>query len=270
MKKNLLTLGLFGVLLSQPVMALDLIGHTKSKNPLNVVSEISGTVESVGIETGEQITLGTILATIKAQDFELKVNKQKAKLDLAQADLKIKKSLYGRYQELRKKNSLSQNELDISAADYDSATANVALANIELKEAQLDLESTQINSSINGYVVSRSVENGAWVNQGDLLYQIVNIDVLNVRLLASEFDLGELHVGQEVEVWSEANPQLKIRSIIKRIGVEIDPESFAYPIDVEIKNPEHIFKSGMSIHASTQVSDLTSSITQTDNQLVSQ
>lgn len=270
MKKNLLTLGLFGALLSQPVLALDLIGHTKSKNPLNVVSEISGTIESVGIETGEQIKLGTILATIKAQDFELEVNKQKANLDLAQADLKIKKSLYGRYQELRKKNSLSQNELDISAADYDSATAKVVLAKIELKKAQLDLESTHINSAINGYVVSRSVENGAWVNQGDLLYQIVNIDILNVRLLASEFDIGELHVGQDIEIWSEANPQLKVRSVIKRIGIEIDPESFAYPIEVEIKNPEHIFKPGMSIHASTQVSSLTPVITQSDNLLVSQ
>ncbi len=104
----------------------------------------------------------------------------------------------------------------------------MALAQIELQKAQLDLGSTRISAEMDGYIVNRSVEDGAWVNQGDLLYQVVNIDVLNVRLLASEYDIGKLRVGQEVEVWAEANPDLKVRSQIKRIGVEIDPVTFAY------------------------------------------
>ncbi|MCW8328959.1 efflux RND transporter periplasmic adaptor subunit [Photobacterium sp. SDRW27] len=257
MKKNLLALGVISALVCQPVWAVDLIGHTKSKHPLNVVSEISGKVESAAIETGERVALGAILASVKAQDFELEVRTQKANLELAKADLKIKQSLYERYQELRKKNSLSQNELDIAETDYDSAKATVTLAQIELKKAKLDLENTRINASIEGYVVNRAVESGTWVNQGDLLYQIVNIDRLNVRLLASEFDIGELHVGQAIEVWSEANPQHKVRSTIKRIGVEIDPQSVAYPVEVEIDNLQHLFKPGMSIHATTSIAPST-------------
>ncbi len=251
MKSSLIAIGLTGALLSTSSLAVDLIGHTKSKSMVSVVSEVSGMVESADFETGSIVSVGSVLAEIKAQDFELEISKQKANLALVKADLTIKQSLYNRYNELRNKNSLSQNELDIAAADFDAAKAAVALAQIELQKAQLDLGSTRISAEMDGYIVNRSVEDGAWVNQGDLLYQVVNIDVLNVRLLASEYDIGKLRVGQEVEVWAEANPDLKVRSQIKRIGVEIDPVTFAYPVEVEINNPDHLFKPGMSIHAST-------------------
>ncbi|MEZ8104463.1 efflux RND transporter periplasmic adaptor subunit [Vibrio cortegadensis] len=251
-----LALCLSSALFSQHVLAIDLIGHTKSKQPLNVVSEISGKIETANIEIGEGVIRGKTIANIKAQDFALEVRKQTANLELAKADLTIKTSVYERYKELRQKKSLSQNELDIAQADYQSAKAKVSLAEIELIKAELDLENTQINTSINGYVVNRAVENGTWVSQGDLLYQIVNIDTLNVRLLASEFDISELSIGQPIELWSESNPQSKIQSVIKRIGVEIDPQQFAYPVEVEIDNFQHQFKPGMSIHATTTVTPI--------------
>ncbi len=257
MKKNLFALGLVSTLFTQSALAVDLIGYTKSKSPLDVVADISGIVETVNIETGEQVKSGDTLGTVKTEDFELEVSKEQANLRLAEADLKLKRSLYERYLKLIQKNSLSQNELDIALADFESAKAKVALAKIALEKSQRNLQKTQFNSDINGYVVSRLVEDGSWVTQGDLLYQIVNIDVLTVRLFASEFDIGELKVGLAIEVWAEVNPQLKVQSVIKRIGVEVDPTNFSYPVEVEIENPQHIFKPGMSMHATTAFSSLT-------------
>ncbi|WP_295893658.1 efflux RND transporter periplasmic adaptor subunit [uncultured Vibrio sp.] len=232
--------------------AVELIGKTRSKSPLNVVSEVSGVIEHVNIQVGEFVTQGSRLASIKDQDFEFEVRKQKAKVALSKADLDVKQSVYARYQELRSKQSLSQNELDIAKADFDAAKANLSLAKIDLEKAQLDLANTQINVEIDGYVVVRSVDDGAWVNQGDLLYTVTNIDQLNVRLLASEFDLKALSVGQSIQVWSEAQPAQRIHAQISRISVELDPATFAYFVDVEINNDQHRFKPGMSIHASTE------------------
>ncbi|CAH0525873.1 efflux RND transporter periplasmic adaptor subunit [Vibrio hippocampi] len=232
--------------------AVELIGKTISKNPLNVVSEVSGVIEKVHWQTGDIVTQGNRLATIKDQDFKLEVSKQQANLALMQADWDIKQSVYTRYQKLRSKKSLSQNELDIAKAEFSAAQANLSLAQIELKKAKLDLNNTQVDVAINGYVVERSVDNGTWVNQGDLLYKLTNIDQLNVRLLASEFDLQALAVGQPIQVWSEAQPTQRVNARINRIGVELDPVTFAYFVDVEINNEQHLFKPGMSIHATTE------------------
>lgn len=231
--------------------AADLIGKTISKAPLNVVSEVSGVIEQVNWQVGDIVTQDRRLATIKAQDFKLEVRSQEANLELVRADLDIKQSVYARYQELRSKKSLSQNELDIAKADFAAAKANLSLVKIELEKAQSDLANTQVYAGINGYVVERSVDHGAWVNQGDLLYRLTNIDQLIVRLLASEFDLQELFVGQPILVWSEALPNQRINAKINRIVVELDLTTFAYFVDVEIDNEQHFFKPGMSFHATT-------------------
>ncbi|MDF9401363.1 efflux RND transporter periplasmic adaptor subunit [Vibrio sp. 1180_3] len=251
MNKQLLSCLISAMVFAPNSNAVDLIGKTTSIAPLNVVSEVSGVIEHVNWQTGDMVTQGQKLATIKDQDFKLEVRKQKANLSLVKTDLDIKQSVFARYQELRSKNSLSQNELDIAKADFSAAKAKLSLAQIELEKAQLDLINTQVYASINGYVVERLVDDGTWVNQGDLLYKLTNIDRLNVRLLASEFDLQELSVGQPIQVWSEAQPAQRTHAKINRISVELDLATFAYFVDVEIDNEQHLFKPGMSIHATT-------------------
>lgn len=252
MKKLVLASALCLPIVASNALAIDLIGKTTAKSPVNVVSEISGVISQANWQTGDVVYQGASLATLKNQDFQLAVSKQQANVALVTADLDIKHSIYQRYQELRQKNSLSQHELDVAKANYSAAKASLTLAKIELETAQLDLANTQIQSDIDGYVVSRNVEGGAWVNQGDLLYQIVNIDQLNIRLLASEFDLKDLSIGQPIQVWSEAAPNQKLTATINRIGVELDPTSYAYPVEIEINNAEHTLKPGMSIHATTE------------------
>ncbi|WP_051563865.1 efflux RND transporter periplasmic adaptor subunit [Enterovibrio calviensis] len=252
MKQRLLPCVFCAMAFSSYSHAVDLIGKTISKEPLKVVSQVSGVIEQVSWQTGDIVTQGLRLATINDQDFKLAVRKQNANVALVSADLDIKQSVYTRYQELHAKRNVSQNEVDIATADFAAAKANLLLAQIELEKAQLDLANTRVNVAINGYVVARFVDDGAWVNQGDMLYTLTNIDQLNVRLLASEFDLQDLYVGQPIQLWSEAKPVQRIQAQIIRIGVEPDPTTFAYFVDVEINNAQHLFKPGMSIHATTE------------------
>ncbi len=254
MNKTILTAIIACTIKTPSAMALDLIGQTTSKSPQKIVAEVSGVVENTSVERGDMITAGQTIASIKQHDFVLEVAKQKANLSLAKADLQLKNSIYQRYIELRAKKSISPNELDIAKADYLSAQAQLELAKVELKKAEFDLANTQIQSNIQGHVVARSVESGAWVNQGDLLYTIVNIETLNVELLASEHDLNELKIGQPLELWAESVPGQTLIGKIKRIGVEMDSQTLAYPVEIEIDNPSGIFKPGMSIHASTTIS----------------
>lgn len=233
----------------------ELIGKVVSKHPQNVVSQISGVIVQTHWQVGDKLTRGELLASIKAKDFTLTLKKQQANLALVTADLKIKKSVYHRYQALRGKNSISQHELEVAKANLEAAQASLTLAKTGLEKAQLDVNYTQIHTPIAGYITAQATENGAWVNQGDLLYQLVNIDRINIRLLASEFDLHALTIGQAIQIWAEANPTHKVTTNIKRIGVELDSQLLAYPVEIELDNIDHSFKPGMSIHATTHFQD---------------
>lgn len=253
MKASIIAYCLLTILATAPASAVDLIGQTVSKSPISVVAEVDGVLISAGLEAGEAVSEKQIIAQIQPADFELEVAKQHANVELAQADLKLKKSVFQRYQTLMSKNSLSANELDIAQAEYLNAKARLKLANIELKKAKKDLDDTAIAANIDGYVIARSADIGAWVSQGELLYQLVNTNTLMVRLSASEQDLTGLTVGQKIEFWAETAPKTKIIATIKRIGVEIEPQSMAYPVELEFDNIPTQFKPGMSIHASTQI-----------------
>ena len=238
---------------SPPVLALNLIGNIEVTNVINVVAEISGIVRQAELKVGDSVNQGEKLLSIQSQDFSLEVSKQQANLTLATADLSIKKSIYNRYLRLQQQQSLSQNELDIASTDFDAAKANLQLAQIELEKANLDLARTQITANMNGYISQRSIDNGSWVDRGTPLYQVINIDSLTVRLLASEYEINQLSIGQPIQLWSEANPENKVTSTIKRIGFELTENSFAYPIDIEINNLKHYFKPGMSMHATIEL-----------------
>lgn len=231
--------------------AVDLIGHATAQQSQDIVAQVSGVVDSQPLQIGEPVKTGQQLVALEQSDFELEVRRQVANLQLAQADLKVKKSVYNRYKELRAKKSLSQHDLDISFADYQSAKANLQLAQIDLEQAKDNLAHTKIDSQINGFIVSKNVEHGSWVEKGNLLYNVASVDNIIVRFLASEHDLAELSVGQDLTIWSDTAPENKFNSKIKRIGINLDKNLLAYPVDVEITNSDHIIKPGMSLHATT-------------------
>ena len=231
--------------------AVDLIGHATARQFQDVVAQVSGVVENQPFQLGEPIKKGQPLITLEDSYFDLEVRRQKANLELVKADLKIKSSIHTRYKELRTKGSLSQHELDIALANLQASKANMKLAQIDLEQAIDDFNHTRINSDIDGYVVKRYIEHGSWVEKGTLLYSVAAVDNIIIRLLASEHDLKELSIGQPLMIWSDVNPNIKVKTKIKRIGINLDQTLLAYPVDVELPNSDSLIKPGMSLHAST-------------------
>ncbi|MEZ9653432.1 efflux RND transporter periplasmic adaptor subunit [Vibrio splendidus] len=255
MKTKIIALAaLLGVSTTQVsiAQATELIGHVQGLNKHSVVAEVPGVVEMNNLEVGDAVNQQQILAQIKADDFKFSVNKAKANLELAEADLALRKATYNRYQALIKKNSLSMGELDTARAEFLSAKASVSVAQIDYQQSQVDLDNTQIESIISGYISNKPAQSGAWVSEGDLLYEVVNIDKVTLSFMASEYDLKHFTVGQEVVVWSETSPEIKMQANVQRIGVEM--HNLTYPVLVEITNQGHQFKPGMSVYASTDLS----------------
>ncbi|MDK9738827.1 efflux RND transporter periplasmic adaptor subunit [Vibrio sp. D404a] len=250
MKTELMTL--LVLMSAATTQATELIGHVQGLNKQSVVAEVPGVVEMSDLEVGDTVSQNQQLAHIKADDFQNFVNKAKANLALAKADLALREATYQRYQKLIKKNSLSVGELDTARAEFLSASASVSVAEIDYQQSKIDLESTQINAQLSGYISNKATQSGAWVNEGELLYEVVNIDTVTLSFMASEYDLKDFSVGQEILVWSETHPQHKMEARVQRIGVEM--QNLTYPVFVEIDNQAHSFKPGMSVYASTELS----------------
>ncbi|WP_339386467.1 efflux RND transporter periplasmic adaptor subunit [Vibrio caribbeanicus] len=234
--------------------AIELIGQVSGLNKQSVVAEVNGVIDSAQHQIGHYVEMNQMLATIKDDDFELQASKEEANLALMTAKLKLREATYKRYQKLTQKQSLAVGELDLARSEYLSAKAELSVAKIQHQQANRDLLNTKIESKIAGYISSKSVQSGAWVNKGDLLYEMINIDEVSLIFMASEYDLAAFELGQRVVVWSETESKKKIEAQVSRIGMELESDNGSYPVVIEIDNLNRNFRPGMSVYVSTDLS----------------
>ena len=95
-------------------------------------------------------------------------------------------------------------QVSVAQANFKSALAKVSQAQAALKQAQLDLDRTQIRSSVDGTVSRRSGQVGQQVAPGQALMALVPLN--DVWLVANfkETQMASIRVGQEVDIELDA------------------------------------------------------------------
>ena len=141
---------------------------------VQVGSQISGTIEKLNADFNSKVKAGQVVAQLNQDKFKAAVDQSKANLLAAEANVaKAKVSVEDtqrtlmRSAELRKREFISQSELDAAQTSYDAAVgqlevnkAQVAQAQAGLNQNSVDLANTVIRSPVDGIVVSRNVDVG--------------------------------------------------------------------------------------------------------------
>lgn len=102
-----------------------------------------------------------------------------------------------------------------------------------------------IHSNTNGIVVSKDVNQGDYVSQGTVLYNISNLSKLWAVFDAYESDLPFLKVGNQVEYTLQSFPGKVYTGKIDFINPIIDATSRTAKVRVEVDNSDHGLKPEM-------------------------
>src|SRR5208282_1010973 len=182
-------------------------------------------------EANYKVVLAALdLMTVKVTTAEATADQSKADADAAQATDARAQADFQRSQELRKQNTISQQEFDAAQAAVREADANLAAARqkavadaskineakaqldatkpavamafaqfrqaqANVQAAQLDLSYTKICAPCDGRVTRKSVEPGDYVQTGQTLFSIVPSDVWVVANF-KETQLKHMRPGQ--------------------------------------------------------------------------
>ncbi len=98
-------------------------------------------------------------------------------------------------------------------AAFDAGQAQVAVGNANLFDADLSLKYTDIVAPVSGYVGQRTVENGARVNAGQTLLDLVSDDIWIVANY-KETQLKGIEIGSPVEITVDAIPDVKLKGVV--------------------------------------------------------
>ena len=130
--------------------------------------------------------------------------------------------------------SLKNSELALERSKQDLATSLEAL------------EDTQLKAKISGIVTSQSFKEGEMISPGAVLFQIININQVEIPILVEEEDLPMIKQGQEVVFTTPSYRDIEFSGIVDRISWSADPETGRFPLYVKAKNPGLKLRAGMS------------------------
>ena len=232
---------------------------------IDVGAQIVGSIKSFGpdlersgktIDYNSQVKKGAILAKLDDSPHKAELDKAKANLELAEAELtrfqarqKQAERDFHRAEELKDTDSLADYEnamsqLEISKADLAMAEAKVDQAKIARKQAEINLGYTVIQSPVDGVVIERRVNIGqtvvAGMNAPSLFLMAKDLSHMQVWAAVNEADIGDIKVGQKVtfkvDAFRDRTYSGKVSQIRLNAGLSQNVVSYGVICDVDNKD----------------------------------
>lgn len=205
-------------------------GKTAPNRVVQLRSETTGRVIAIGRQEGELVRKGDLLVTLDPRDREAAVLEANAILYQRQIELEAAKKL---------------NEKGFQAeTDVAQAEANFAIAEAALMRAELDLDHTKISAPFDGVLDHRAVEIGDFVDIGEHVATILDLDPFLVTGEVIETEVGKLEAGMS-GIARLATGQT-VSGKLRYIGSQADEQTRTFPIELEVPNEDGRLAVGVS------------------------
>ena len=209
---------------------VELYGRTEPDRITTLKAEISGKVAQVIAKRGSRVVKGEVIARLEMNDLESKLVRSKALL--AQREIE--------FQGAKKLNADGyQGKVQVS-----SAAANLAAIKAEIKGLEIAIGYTVIRAPFDGVLNTRYVEQGDYVQSGDDVAMIADLDPLVVRAFVTENQIEELSIGQQAEIRLLNKSQ--VQGQLRYIASVADDKTNTFKIEVNIENNNYQLLAGLS------------------------
>ena len=139
----------------------------------------------------------------------------------------------------------------------ESASVTLENAKLSLRRCQETLENYTITAPISGTVIEKALKEGDKVNSMDsgTLTTLFDLSRLKLQMNVSELNIGQVQVGQEVEITAEALPGETYHGRVEKVSINgTTTNGFTtYPVTIEVEEYGQLTP-GMNVSAQIIVS----------------
>jgi len=164
-------------------------GRFEALATVDVRARVSGFIDSIHFNDGQIVKQGDLLFVIDPRPYRLAVEQAKADVERAQSKLEIATSDVERATPLARNQTLTAREFDTRKSVQRDAAGAVGSAEATLKQAELNLEWTEVHAPIAGRISDKRVDAGNLITGGTtgttLLTSIVTLDPIHFVFDAS-------------------------------------------------------------------------------------
>lgn len=281
-------------------------GYIIAAHKIEVASKVNGRVALISVDKGDKVGAGQVLVRLEDDEYRAQLAQQKGQLqnlearlaeiqngsrpeeiekaraDVAEAnaDLNNAKLSLDRTRELVKQGVFSPQSLDDAEAKYKSSESRVASLQRTLdlavlgprKEqhdqilgqinqakglvayAQTQLDNTVIKAPVSGTILDRNVEKGEFVTTGFVgdkgakgyLVTMADLNYLQVELDISQNDFPKLGPQQKGSITTDAYPDRRYLGYVEQVSPEADRAKATVQVKVRVENPDQYLRPDMN------------------------
>ena len=209
------------------VRKVNIQGSVISDETVYAASEVGGRILSVNVKEGQQISRGTLVATIDMETVQLQINEMKTTLDLAMTVYERQKILWD--QQIG------------SEIQYLQAKNNKERLENSLVTMRKQLSKKNIYAPISGVVNKEFASAGEVAGPGTPILEILDSRKIKVKADVPEQYLATIKNGQQVKLSFPALNE-ELFSKISLIGASINPTNRTFEIEMNLNNVKGMYK----------------------------
>jgi RND family efflux transporter MFP subunit len=170
------------------------VGRFTAINSVEVRARVSGYLDGVHFKDGQVVKQGDLLFTVDKRPFQNTLDQARSNRELANSNLIYTKADLERGQQLVRDKTITDQVFEQRAQAFRNAQALVNVNAAAVRQAELDIEFTELRAPVNGRIGDRRVSPGNLVTGGTsgnttLLATIVSTDPIYFEFTYDEASL---------------------------------------------------------------------------------
>jgi RND family efflux transporter MFP subunit len=241
---------------------LDFTGRTQSRDAVQLRARIGGYLQKINFKDGAEVKEGQVLFEIDDRTYRAQRDLAKADVTLAEARVAEANAEYRRVYKLRQSQAASQQELEKAERTKETTQAALDEAKDDLRQAELNLDYTQVKAPFAGRADRANVTVGNLVSadtdHATVLTSIVTLEPMYVYFAVDEPTLlwlrQRVHEGTlksakekppEVLLGVGAGSDHPFRGTIDFISNRVDPSTGTLTVRGNFPNKDRFLRPGL-------------------------
>ncbi len=219
-----------------------------------IAARASGYLKRWTKDIGSRVEKGDLLAEIETPEIDQQLTQAIAAREQAASGLALAKSTVERWESLRQKDVVSQQDLDERRSAVASASANVAAAEANVQRLRQTENFKRVLAPFAGVITRRNVDVGDLIDAGGggggrSLFVLSQTDPLRVYVNVPQAYAQLIKPGQPVTITQAELRGRKFQGTVARTAASIDAATRTMQVEIALPNKDGTLLPGAFVQA---------------------
>ena len=220
-----------------------------------IAARAAGYVKRWDKDIGSRVDKGDVLAELEAPELDQQVSQAQAARDQTASTVALAESTVARWDALRKKDVVSQQDLDERRAGLVQARANLAAADANLQRLRQLEAFKHVTAPFAGVITKRNIDVGDLIDtSGKPLFLLSQTDPLRVYVSVPQSYANLVKTGQSVVVTQIELQNQQFKGQVTRTSASIDASTRTMQVEVSLPNKDGALLPGAYVQVALPLS----------------